>query len=199
MRLMLDATGPDGRPLPLAPNGSLIVSQSGGVPMVGSGFAAGSTVVLYMFSSPMTIGTAIADAQGSYSARAMIPSTTVTGSHTIQAAGTTASGQSIALSLGVTVKTPEAARGANPSLRIPGVGPRIGGERFAIEARGVQVRCMVRFSVQGSTAIARSNIAGQTRTTLMAPLRRGMWTVRATVFGAGCDRAAATTVVRVRR
>jgi hypothetical protein len=197
VRWVLKATGPGGAPLPLAPDGSLVLSQSGGIPMAGSGFAPGSMVKLFMFSTATSIGSAVARGDGSYGVRATIPAKAAVGSHTIQVAGMNASGQSVALSMGVTVKTPAAARGAHPSVRIVGDGPHAAGKLFGLRVRGMQTQCMVKLSVSGSTAIARADVAGRTQSRLRAPGSPGNWPVTATVYGDGCDRVTAVTRVQV--
>jgi hypothetical protein len=193
VRLVLNAVGPDGKALPLAKDGSLVLSQSGGLPMAGSGFAAGSTVTLFMFSTPVTLGTATANAAGGYATDVVIPAATATGSHTIQVIGTTASGQPIALSIGVTVKTAIAARGSNPTLIVTRT--QNAGSRFVVEARGVQVSCNVKVWVKGSTVNTQSGAAGKARATLKAPGTKGNWVITATTQGTGCDRVTTSTRV----
>lgn len=74
--------------------------------MSGSGFASGSEVGLFLFSDPITLGTVTASTTGTATATAQIPSTVPAGSHTLQIAGTNSSGQTIALSMGITVTNP---------------------------------------------------------------------------------------------
>ena len=161
--------------------------------MAGSGFAAGSTVTLFMFSTPVTLGTATANATGGYATDVVIPGATATGSHTIQVIGTTASGQPIALSVGVTVKTAVAARGSNPTLIVTPT--HSAGSKFVVEARGVQARCSVKFWVKGTTVNTQAGDAGKARATLKAPGTKGNWVVTATTQGTGCDRVTTSTRV----
>lgn len=195
VRVVLNAVGPDGKALPLARDGSLVLSQSGGLPMAGSGFSAGSMVTLFMFSTPVTLGSATANAAGGYAADVVIPAATATGSHTIQVIGTTASGQPIALSVGVTVKTAVAARGSNPMLIVTRT--QSAGSKFVVEARGVQASCNVKFWVKGSTVNTQSGAAGKARATLKAPTTKGNWTVSARVTGKQCDPVSINTPIRV--
>ena len=104
--LTASTEGQNGQTLPLAPDGSLLVPQDGAIPMSGSGFAGGSEVGLFLFSDPINLGTVTANAGGTAIATAQIPSTVPTGSHTLQIAGTNSSGQTIALSMGITITTP---------------------------------------------------------------------------------------------
>ena len=104
--LTASTEGQNGQTLPLAPDGSLLVPQDGAIPMSGSGFAGGSEVGLFLFSDPINLGTVTANAGGTAIATAQIPSTVPTGSHTLQIAGTNSSGQTIALSMGITVTNP---------------------------------------------------------------------------------------------
>lgn len=196
VRLVLSATGANGRPVPLAADGSLVVSSVGGVPMAGSGFAAGSTVTLFMFSTPVTLGMVTAGADGSYATKALIPAATVPGSHTIQVVGTTANGQSVALSMGVTVKAPSSA-GAGMSVHVARSRTHFTGKNFVVEARGAQARCLVKFTIQGSTATAKSGALGKARVMLAAPSRKGTWVVAARVSGAGCQTVSARTRIHV--
>ena len=104
--LTVAATDTGGTPLPLAPDGTLLVPADGAIPVSGSGFAGGSEVGLFLFSDPINLGTITANASGTATATAQIPGTVPTGSHTLQIAGTNSSGQTIALSMGITVTTP---------------------------------------------------------------------------------------------
>ena len=101
--LTVAATDTGGTPLPLAPDGTLLVPADGGVPMSGSGFSGGSEVGLFLFSDPINLGTVTANASGTATATAQIPSTVPAGSHTLQIAGTNSSGKTINLSMGITV------------------------------------------------------------------------------------------------
>lgn len=196
--LTLAATGPDGRPIPLAPDGSLVLSRGGSVPITGSGFAPGSTVVLYLFSEPVELGEASANADGSISVSVPVPADASTGSHTIQVVGSNASGEPLALSIGLTVKTPAAARGARPVINVSQrtVSP---GSHVEISVSGVQAKCLVRVSVPGSAATSRANGAGKVQAVVAAPVKPGKWEVRARVSGRGCDAVTVKTPINVRR
>ena len=114
--LTVAATDTGGTPLPLAPDGTLLVPADGGVPMSGSGFSGGSEVGLFLFSDPIDLGTVTANASGTATATAQIPSTVPAGSHTLQIAGTNSAGKTINLSMGITVTT-QATITLNPGQR----------------------------------------------------------------------------------
>ena len=180
-------TGPGGAPLPLAPDGSLILAQSGGVTMGGAGFSPNSTVSLFLYSTPTKLGEIPVSDSGSYTGTATIPAGTDAGSHTIQAVGYTPSGETLALSVGVTVKSAAAIRGANPVVRATAAA-KTAGAQFVALASGVQSRCAVRFWTKGSSAAAKAGVAGRAQATLTAPKTPGTWVVTATVSGEGCER-----------
>jgi hypothetical protein len=101
--LTVAATDTGGTPLPLASNVTLLVPAGGAMPVSISGFAAGSEVGLFLFSDPIDLGTLTANASGTGTGTAQIPSTVPAGSHTLQIAGTNPSGKAINLSIGITV------------------------------------------------------------------------------------------------
>ena len=189
-------TGADGKPLPLAPDGSLIVAQSGGVSMGGAGFSPNSTVSLFMYSTPTKLGELPVSASGSYSGSALIPAGIEAGSHTIQAVGYTPTGETLALSVGVTVKSAAAIRGAKPVVRAS-AGTKTAGTKFVATASGVQSRCTVRFWTKGSTQTVKAGVAGNATAVLKAPSSAGTWAVTATVSGDGCEPKATKSMIRV--
>ena len=101
--LTVAATDTGGTPLPLASDVTLLVPAGGAMPVSISGFAAGSEVGLFLFSDPIDLGTLTANASGTGTGTAQIPSTVPAGSHTLQIAGTNPSGKAINLSIGITV------------------------------------------------------------------------------------------------
>ncbi len=189
-------TGADGKPLPLAPDGSLIVAQSGGVSMGGAGFSPNSSVSLFMYSTPTKLGELPVSATGSYSGSALIPAGIEAGSHTIQAVGYTPSGETLALSVGVTVKSAAAIRGAKPVVRAS-AGTKTAGAKFVATASGVQSRCTVRFWTKGSTQTVNAGVAGNATAVLKAPSSAGTWAVTATVSGNGCEPKVTKSMIRV--
>lgn len=124
--VVLASLNSDGAPIQLAPDGSLVVSQTGGAVIGGAGFSPLSTVVLYLFSDPILLGAVTVNAQGEILGEVPIPVGTPTGRHTIQAVGTTTSGNSLALSLAVTVVTPaQAAAGLTNPIAARVVAPGV--------------------------------------------------------------------------
>ncbi len=194
----LDAVGPTGSPLPLAPDGSLVLSQGGQFTMTGFGFASTSVVTLFMFSTPTQIGTLPVGSKGAVGGSLLIPVTTTTGDHTIQAVGTGANGKPLTLSLGVTVLTPPAARGANPAITLVKPGSLAAGTAFTVQATGVQARCTVTFWTRANNASAKAGIAGRATAVLKANSATGRWAVTAKVSGTGCEPLTVKTYVQVR-
>ena len=189
-------TAANGAPLPLAPDGSLIIAESGGVQMGGSGFSPNSTVSLFLYSTPTKLGEIPVSASGSYGGVAVIPAGVDAGSHTIQAVGYTPEGKTLALSVGVTVKSAAVVRGSNPSVTT-NRGSKGPGERFVVSASGIQSRCEVHFWTKGSTAKTTAGVAGRASATLTAPRSRGTWVITATVSGNGCEKRIAKSTIRI--
>lgn len=79
------------------------LAAGGDVEVSGSGFAAGSEVVVTIESEPVVLATVTANSGGSFSTVATIPSSIATGQHTIFATGIDPSGASRALATQVSV------------------------------------------------------------------------------------------------
>ncbi|HKE76164.1 MAG TPA: LPXTG cell wall anchor domain-containing protein [Acidimicrobiales bacterium] len=69
----------------------------------GRTFATGSTATVTLFSDPVVLGSAIADAAGVFALQATIPADTPLGHHTITAEGTAPDGSPLSLSVSLTV------------------------------------------------------------------------------------------------
>jgi len=69
----------------------------------GRTFATGSTATVTLFSDPVVLGSAIADAAGVFALQATIPADTPLGAHTITAQGTAPDGSPLSLSVSLTV------------------------------------------------------------------------------------------------
>ncbi len=87
---------------------SLTISDSTPTPgetvtLIGRTFAGGSTVTVTLFSEPVVLGSATADAAGVMALQATIPQNTPLGSHTITADGTAPDGSPLSLSVSLTV------------------------------------------------------------------------------------------------
>jgi hypothetical protein len=73
------------------------------VTISGSGFAPGSEVTITIESTPQTLTTVSADADGAFTATVQIPTDLSPGSHTLKATGVTPDGATLVLSTEVTV------------------------------------------------------------------------------------------------
>jgi hypothetical protein len=92
------------RPGAVSYENSNIVLKSESVALVtGVGFQPGSTVEIWIFSTPRLLGTAVVKADGTFSTNVLVPGDLAVGRHTLQAEGLNAAGQPRAVSAGVTV------------------------------------------------------------------------------------------------
>ena len=92
------------RPGAVSYENSNIVLKSESVAVVtGAGFQPGSTVEIWVFSTPRLLGTAVVKADGTFSTSVLVPGDLTVGQHTLQAEGLNAAGQPRAVSAGVTV------------------------------------------------------------------------------------------------
>jgi hypothetical protein len=73
------------------------------VVLTGSGFLPFSTVVLTMYSTPTPLGTAVAGADGTFTATVTIPTGLAAGTHALVASGIDDSGDPYALRMDVTL------------------------------------------------------------------------------------------------
>ncbi len=108
--LSLAPRGTDGRPAPLGTDGGLVLAPSGTLPLAASGYAANSSVFVYLMSTPVLLGVLEVDASGAMSGKLELPRNLVPGAHTLQVNGYSASGLLRSVSLGVTV---------SPSVLLP--------------------------------------------------------------------------------
>ncbi|MBT8226618.1 MAG: hypothetical protein HKP61_07375, partial [Dactylosporangium sp.] len=89
---------------------SLIVDQGGtiapgqAVTVHGSGFAAHSTVVVTVYSTPIALGRVVTDATGSFTTIVRLPARLADGQHTLVAAGVDLNGASHTMKLGIAVQ-----------------------------------------------------------------------------------------------
>ena len=104
----LEASGSDAVPLAVDESGNLRLSQGGVVAAAGSGFQPGSRTEVWMFSTPVFLGTAAVDAGGGFANSFVVPAAMLVGPHTIQLNGIGTSGQVRSLSLGVVIEAPTA-------------------------------------------------------------------------------------------
>ena len=177
----------NGRRVPLAPDGSLILAQTGEVPISGDGLEPNSSVAVTLFSNPISLGSTPVGADGTFKTAPVIPATVPLGAHTLQLSGRTKNGDPFVLSVGVLVETPAAALGADPvvSVRPAALKP---GASVAVTARSVQAGCRVTFTIAGKRAVERASKRGiaQAQITLPKRLPRPV-VLRATVGGPRCS------------
>ena len=84
-------------------NSSIILKSDLETIVTGAGFKPGSTVEVWLFSTPILLGTTIVLQDGTFSLPVTVPGNTPAGSHTLQAEGLTTAGDLRAVSAGVTV------------------------------------------------------------------------------------------------
>lgn len=92
-----------GAVLPLAPDGSLLLNQSGQAAVGGTGFQPDSQVGVYLYSTPYFLGTTTVTSDGKFAADFALPPGIDAGKHTIQATGYSAEGAVRVLNVAVTV------------------------------------------------------------------------------------------------
>jgi LPXTG-motif cell wall-anchored protein len=68
------------------------VTPGGQITVSGTGYRPGSTIDLYVYSTPIQVGTATADANGAFTAVVTLPAGLATGTHHLVAAGLDPSG-----------------------------------------------------------------------------------------------------------
>jgi LPXTG-motif cell wall-anchored protein len=84
-------------------NSSIILKSDLETIVTGAGFKPGSTVEVWLFSTPILLGTTIVLQDGTFSLPVTVPGNTPAGSHTLQAEGLTTAGVFRAVSAGVIV------------------------------------------------------------------------------------------------
>ncbi len=198
---VLQGTGASGAPHELAADGSIVLAQTDGVDMSGSGFVPQGVVNVYLISAPALptlLATLPVSASGAFSGKARIPAGTPGGVHNVQAIGSTATGEKISLSIAVTVESAAVARRASPIITVKGGVVKKIGAQFTVKAVGVQPRCAVTFWTDGTTVKSRAGVAGKATATLIAPGTHGNWAVTAKVSGLSCDPITAKIKIAVR-
>ena len=101
--LKLHATTESGQPQKLDAVGTLTVENSGKAHTEGTGFKINSSIKVYIFSVPLTLGTLTTDGSGNFTGSVNIPKTLTAGYHTIQVSGFTSSGKLRTISIRVKV------------------------------------------------------------------------------------------------
>jgi len=100
----LEATDSSGRPLNLNEAGNIILNQDRFVEFSGTGFAPGSVIKVWLFSDPTSLADVVADGNGNFVGKSLIPEGIPTGEHTIQLNGLTQDGQVRSVALGVLIQ-----------------------------------------------------------------------------------------------
>jgi titin len=89
------------------------------ITIVAEGYRPGSTVTILIYSEPVKLGSAIADANGRISATVTVPSTFAPGSdHTIEAQGIRPDGAPLTRSVHVALAAPDATGGSLASTGV---------------------------------------------------------------------------------
>jgi outer membrane protein OmpA-like peptidoglycan-associated protein len=86
-------------------NNNITMTSTSTVAVTGVGFQPGSTVEVWLFSTPRLLGTAIVKADGTFRLDVSVPAEVEGGKHTLQAEGLNTAGQARAISTPVVVKT----------------------------------------------------------------------------------------------
>jgi LPXTG-motif cell wall-anchored protein len=130
MALGFTASVAGAQPYPPAAN-SITIDDSSTAPgqkvtLVAKTFAPGATVTFTLFSAPVVLGTATADASGVATLVATIPAGAAVGTHTVEASGNNAAGAPLVVSLTLTVAAAAAAplptTGSNSTLPLAQLG-----------------------------------------------------------------------------
>ena len=189
----------NGRRVPLAPDGSLILPRTGEVPISGDGLEPNSSVAVTLFSNPISLGSTPVGADGTFKTAPVVPASVPLGAHTLQLTGRTKTGDPFVLAIGVLVETPAAALGADPviSVRPAIITP---GTSVAVTARGVQAGCRVSFTIAGKRATAKASTTGIAQAQITMPNRLPRTAVvRGTVSGPKCTSVSVSSRVPTRR
>jgi len=94
---------PSGRVQPLTSTGGVQIQQGGGVHVSGSGYAAGSTVMVYSLQPALLLGSVTVGADGSFAGTVTLPAAITPGRAVIQLNGYASAGVVRSYSLGVKV------------------------------------------------------------------------------------------------
>ncbi len=108
----LEPVAPSGALAPVDPTtGRIVMTDGGSVRVRGDGFRPGSTVDVWLFSTPYLLGETVVGADGSFSASLPLPSGVEVGNHTVQLNGVGTDSAVRSLSTGITI-------GAAPSASV---------------------------------------------------------------------------------
>jgi hypothetical protein len=136
----LGAVAADGTRLAVDDQGRVIATDGGKVQVAGEGFRPGSTVDVWLFSTPRLLGEVTVGAQGTFASALALPAGVELGAHTVQLNGVSHDGELRSLSTGIVVQ----AKGSDvPALAYTGVEVlpliAVGGVLMLVGAGAVQV------------------------------------------------------------
>lgn len=118
----LQAKSPSGDPLPLAPDGTFRMQRGLDAAVSGSGFKPGTPAQVWLFSTPVLLGTFTVDGNGAFVGTVPVPVTVGDGMHTLQLTGVTNANDVLSMAVGITVFSPPA-----PTPLLPLARPVING------------------------------------------------------------------------
>lgn len=100
-KVTLNATGKNGEMLALDNSGNIVLNADRFASFTGSGYAPGSIIKVWLFSSPTALTQVVADKDGNFKGIATIPSSVPEGDHTIQLNGLSTNGEVRSVAMGV--------------------------------------------------------------------------------------------------
>jgi hypothetical protein len=169
------ARAPIDVPSDAVPAGTASTTAGGSVTITGGGFDPGSTVVLTLYSVPVSLGTTTAGPGGTINATVNLPMGTALGAHTFLASGLNSQGEAVYLAKTVAVaNTP-------PVVNPPVVNPPVNPPATTAPPAAVPPSGMV-------TALSASRASGAARTVNVT------WNAGQITWGTGANRGYAVTV-----
>lgn len=93
----------DGSRNSLDADGNVQLSEGDSFGFAMSGFAANAEIDVWLFSTPMSLGTVMSDSEGKVSGELALPNGVTSGSHRAALVGTNASGEDVSLTVGIVV------------------------------------------------------------------------------------------------
>lgn len=193
------STTAGGRRLPLAQNGTVMVTPSGAIPVSISGLEPGSTVTQTLHSTPTPLGSGLVDATGTFTGSVAIPAEVPSGRHTLVLDGTSKDGSPVSLSIGVTVAPAAVALGVNPIVTVrqgTGHAPSV----LNVVATDVQRGCLVTFRAAKQHRTVRASSDGRASAQFTLPMTLpSSITVTARVKGSGCASRSVAEPTTLRR
>jgi outer membrane protein OmpA-like peptidoglycan-associated protein len=121
--MRLYGVSPEGGSLGFTSSGALVIEQDRQVRIEGAGFQPNSPVTVYMFSTPVSLGTVTTDSYGNFSGAVPVPTTVAPGAHTVQVNGYSTSGQVRSLSMLAELRSDS--RNASATVAFKGKGTKL--------------------------------------------------------------------------